>query len=58
MGSWGFYRLDEDTPDREYVTKRRVRHTIDPRARLPADMSLPFLERGAVSISGPTVRVI
>lgn len=53
MGFWGFYRLDEDTPDRHYVAKRRVRHEVDPRARLPADMSLPFLKRRTVSISCP-----
>lgn len=53
MDFWGFYRLDEDTPDRQYVAKRRVRHEIDPRARLPADMSLPFLKRRTGSISCP-----
>jgi hypothetical protein len=31
MGFWGFYRLDEDTPDAEHVTIRRVRHEIGPK---------------------------
>jgi hypothetical protein len=31
MDFWGFYGLDEDTPDPEHVTKRRVRHETDPK---------------------------
>jgi hypothetical protein len=30
MRFWGFYRLDQDTPDRKYGTDRRVRHELDP----------------------------
>ena len=29
MGVWGVYLMDEDTPYREYGTKRRVRNGID-----------------------------
>jgi hypothetical protein len=30
MGYWGFYRMDNDTPYRESVTRREVRDDIDP----------------------------
>jgi hypothetical protein len=31
MGVWGGYLIDENTPYREYLTKRRVRNGIDPK---------------------------
>jgi hypothetical protein len=31
MRFWGFYRMDEDTPDRQYVANTRIRHEIDPK---------------------------
>jgi hypothetical protein len=41
MGSWGFYRLDEDTPDREYVGKWRARHEIDPKIEATGRQDIP-----------------
>jgi hypothetical protein len=43
MGFWGFYRMDEDTPDHEHVSKRRVRHEIDPRIETIGERVIPAL---------------
>ena len=47
MGFWWFYPMDEDTPDREHVTKRRVRHEIDPKIEATAEHVIPAIpEKG------------
>jgi hypothetical protein len=48
MGFWRFYRLYQDTPDREYFAKRRVSHAQG--AKIEATLSR---KKGRVSISCP-----
>jgi hypothetical protein len=46
-GFWGFYRIDENTPYRESVNGRKVRHDIDPRIEAAVRRVFPaFLEDG------------
>src|ERR1700722_15925765 len=54
MGFLGFYRLDEDTPDTEHVTKRKVSMRSIQRSRQSVNVSsLPSRKKGNVSISCP-----
>jgi hypothetical protein len=47
MGFSGFYRIDKNTPDRESVNGRKVRHDIDPRIEAAAGSVVPaFVEDG------------
>jgi len=41
MGFWGFYRLDDDTPDPKHVGTRRVRHEIDPKIQTIGGRVIP-----------------
>jgi|HubBroStandDraft_3_1064219.scaffolds.fasta_scaffold419201_2 hypothetical protein len=46
MRFWGFYWLDEDTPDRKYVANTRIRHEIDPKIEATGWHAIPALPEG------------
>jgi len=43
MRFWGFYRLDEDIPDRKHVADRRARHEIEPKIEDTGWHAIPAL---------------
>jgi hypothetical protein len=57
MGFWGFCRLDQDTPDREHVANRRLRHEIDPQTEVTGGHDIPAFPEEGVRFRAPTLRV-